>query len=282
MPAIRIVDSHVHFWDPEALAYPWLSGLPALRRPFLPVDYREHTAGIPIERVVFVEANPRPELALREVELVERLAESEPRVAAIVAYVNLLDEVALPRTLDALAAVPLVRGVRQNIQGHPAGFCLQPSFMAGVREAGRRGLTFDLCATHDQLGEVGELVRRCPDTRMVLDHCGKPPIRAGALDPWREHVREIAAAENVACKLSGLLTESDPSAWRDEDLLPYAEHVVESFGPARVMYGSDWPVLTLAGRYPDWYQFTRRFTTGWSARDLSRFYHENAAGFYRI
>ena len=284
--AVRIVDSHVHFWDPEVLHYPWLTGVPPLHRAFLPRDYAAATGQIPIGRMVFVEANCRADEAGREVEFVERLVRAEPRLAGIVAFVDLAQgigtrESGLGKTLDALSRSPRVKGMRQNIQGQPAGFCRQPAFVEGVREVGRRGLVFDLCATHDQLGEVVDLVRDCPVTRFVLDHCGKPAIRDGGFEAWSADVTRLAAYENVCCKLSGLLTEAG-ATWCLEDLVPYAARVVECFGSERVLYGSDWPVLTLAGDYGSWYGFTQRFTQGWSVAERSGFYADNAARVYDL
>ncbi|MEJ2502082.1 MAG: amidohydrolase family protein [Gemmatimonadota bacterium] len=282
MEALSVVDAHVHFWDPAALSYPWLRTTPALDRPHRPRDYAAAHAGLPVEGCVFVEANARPDQNLDEARAVERLARAEPRIAAIVAFVDLTDRVGRSESLDRLAATPRVRGVRQNIQGHPPGFCLAAAFVEGVREVGRRGLPFDLCATHDQLDEVVALVHRCPDTRFVLDHCGKPAIREGRLEPWRGAIDRLAAYDTVRCKVSGLLTEAAPDRRGDAELLPYVEHVVERFGPARVMYGSDWPVVNLAGSGAEWYAFTRRFTRGWGADDTRRFYRDNAVRFYDL
>lgn len=282
MAGHSVVDSHVHFWDPAELDYPWLDALPALRRPFGPAEYAAASAEAPVERVVFVECNPAPGQGVAEARRVQRLAEAEPRLAGIVAFADLLDLGSLVGVLDELSSLPLLRGVRHNIQGNPPGFCLQPAFVAGVLEVGRRGLSFDLCATHDQLGEVAELAARCPDTRLVLDHCGKPAIRDRAMEPWRDSIARLASLEHVWCKLSGLLTEADPARWSEDDLLPYADHIAAAFGTGRLMYGSDWPVLTLAGPYGAWYQFTRRFTRDWSPDEARRFYRDNAAEFYRL
>jgi L-fuconolactonase len=283
---MNVVDAHVHFWDPAQLHYPWLDAVPSLDRAFLPPDYAAATEPISIDRIVFVEANCRATEARREVEFVERLAQREPRVAAIVAFVDLAQGLGgrgsgLGYTLDALASSPRVKGVRQNIQGQAGGFCRTRAFVDGVREVGRRNLVFDLCATHDQLGEVADLVHDCPETRFVLDHCGKPAIRERSVQPWSERIARLAAHDNVCCKVSGLLTEA-AAAWCPEDLLPYAARVVECFGPERVLYGSDWPVLTLAGDYGTWYGFTERFTSGWSPTDRSRFYGDNAARVYGL
>jgi L-fuconolactonase len=276
------VDTHVHFWNPQVLTYPWLEGLTALQRAFLPVDYAEATAGALVERIVFVECNCRPTQNIAEAAYVERLAGEDSRIAAIVAYADLTDVQARDDALETLSRRPLVRGIRHNIQGEPPGFALQPAFIDGVRAVGRSGFTFDLCITHDQLAEASELVAQCPDTRFVLDHCAKPAIRCALVEPWRTEIARLASLENVCCKLSGLLTEAAPDVWEEEDLLPYASHVVEVFGTDRVLYGSDWPVLTLAGEYSDWYRFTQRFTENWTAGERARFYHDNAVQVYGL
>ena len=272
---VMITDSHVHFWNPGELEYPWLESLPSLHKPFLPADY-----GAAVTRIVFVEANCRPEDAIREVRFVQQLAEREPRIGGIVAFADMTDP-DLERTLDTLSCAPLVKGIRHNIQGNAPGFALQHAFVEGVRVVGRRGLSFDLCVTHDQLAEVLELVQRCPDTQFVLDHCGKPAIRLGLLEPWRAAVVRLAAHPNVCCKLSGLLTEA-AGRRSDDDLLPYAAAVLDCFGVKRLLYGSDWPVLTLAGAYDEWFAFTERFTAGWSAAERGLFYEENTARVYGL
>jgi L-fuconolactonase len=277
-----VVDAHVHFWDPQVLTYPWLDDLADLQRAFLPVDYAAASAGAPVERIVFVEGNCRPAQNIAEAAYIDGLAVGEPRISAIVAYADLTDASGRDRALETLAGFPRVRGIRHNIQGEPVGFALQPAFVAGVRAAGRRGFTFDLCITHDQLPEAIELVALCPDTRFVLDHCAKPAVRRGLVEPWRAELARLAAFDTVCCKLSGLLTEATPHAWRDDELVPYASHVMDVFGIDRVLYGSDWPVLTLAGAYSDWYGFTRRFTEQWTATERQRFYHDNALEFYGV
>lgn len=279
---LAVVDAHVHFWDPTTLHYPWLEREPSLCRPFLPADFVAATAAVEVRGILVVEANCRAEEAGREVAFVERLANAEPRIAGIVAFADVADARERARRLDALAASPKLKGIRQNIQGQPPGFCRRPAFVEGVRLVGRRGLPFDLCLTADQLEEVIALVRDCPDTVFVLDHCAKPAIRDREIERWGEGIARLAAAENVCCKLSGLLTEADRAGWREEDLRPYAARVIDCFGPERVMYGSDWPVLTLAGAYDEWYRFTERLTCGWSAAERRGFYAETATRVYGL
>ena len=278
-----IVDAHVHFWDPAELDYPWIEAVPTLRRAFLPGDYTSATADADasVARLVAVEANAAPSQATREVGFFDRLAAVDSRISAIVAFVPLSNAAARDRVLDSLREHPRVKGVRQNIQSEPRGFCLHDAFVDGVREVGRRGYTFDLCVTSDQLAEAITLVERCPDTRFVLDHAGKPRIRDGADPWWHEAIERLASYERVWCKISGLLTEAS-AAQGEAAVLPYACHAVDCFGDERVMYGSDWPVLTLAGSYADWMGVARSLTMGWTAEAMHRFYCDNATRFYGL
>ncbi|MEP7347590.1 MAG: amidohydrolase family protein, partial [Gemmatimonadaceae bacterium] len=218
-----VVDAHVHFWDPALLHYSWLGSVPELNRRFLPSDFAPLVSGT-VDAVVFIEANCSPAECTDEVEFVERLAATESRIAGTVAFVDLLDERGRSAALERLRETNRVVGVRHNIQGHAEGFPLNPTFVRGVREVGEHGLPFDLCLTSDQLSEVTELVRRCPHTSFVLDHCGKPAIRENAFDRWSLDLAHLAAHDNVCCKLSGLLTEAHADQRGDEGLLPYAEH----------------------------------------------------------
>jgi L-fuconolactonase len=276
-----VVDAHVHFWDPGALHYPWLAGVPGLNRAFLPTDFGSLTSAS-VDAVVFVEANCLPTQSTDEVAFVERLASSDGRIAGIVAFVDLLDERATSEALARLSETSHVVGVRYNIQGHAAGFALDASFVRGVREVGRYGLPFDLCVTADQLREVTDLVRRCPDTRFVLDHCGKPAIRDESFVRWAADLARLAALDNISCKLSGLMTEARANQRGDEALRPYAEHALDRFGTGRLLFGSDWPVVTLGGGDAAWRGFTDRFTATWTPNDRQLFYADNTIRLYGL
>lgn len=278
----RVVDAHVHFWDPRVLHYPWLRPLPTLQRPFLLGDYETAVGNVQVEKCVVVECNCLSGEATCEVKLFERLGDSDSRVAGIVAFADLTNAGARDETLACLSARSQVKGIRQNIQGEKPGFALQDAFVGGVRKLGSLGLTFDLCVTHDQLEEANALVSRCPGTQFVLDHCGKPPIRTGARQPWKRDLARLAAHDNVCCKVSGLLTEADPARHDDDEVLAYAMQAVECFGIDRLLYGSDWPVLTLAGKYGSWFEVTTRLTDGWSENECHAFYAANATRVYRL
>jgi L-fuconolactonase len=276
-----IVDSHVHFWDPGVLRYAWQDNVPALRRPFLPADYQSAASVAPVEQIVFIEASSRPPDVLAEVQFVSEFLAIEPRITGLIAFANLAMRAKREAGLEALARFPRVKGIRHNLQREAPGFAVQPSFIEGVRSLERFNFTFDICVQHQQLPDVLELVARAPNVRFVLDHCGKPPIRDQVMEPWRTNITTLAHFDHVFCKLSGLITEAAVD-WRPDDLVPYVSHIIDSFGHDRVMYGSDWPVVTQTGSYVDWYAFTERFTDGWRPDQKRRFYHDNALGFYGL
>lgn len=275
------VDSHVHFWDPTTLSYGWLSGL-SINRPFLPADLSEASRGFNLEKIVFVQADASGDSAVAEVEWVRDLAESEPRIAAIVADAPLEKREEAEPHLDQLTQFPLVKGVRRLIQGKGLGYATQDAFVHGVQQVGARGLRFDICLFHPQMNDAIELVDRCPDVMFVLDHIGKPAIGDQILDPWAEQIGELARRENVWCKLSGMVTETDHEDWRLEDLRPYAERVLEVFGSGRVMFGSDWPVVTLAGTYGHWSEAARSLIDELSDDEQDQILYSNASHFYAL
>jgi len=277
-----VTDAHAHFWSPSRFDYGWISGDSPFARDFLLDDYGRASEGVPVERMVFVECDCDPRQSVAEATWVREMSDADPRIRGIVAHAELTDAVRLDGVLDALAANPLVRGVRHNIQGRPAGFCLQPAFVEGVRKAWGRGLHFELCITHDQMEDAIGLVRQCPGVRFMLDHCGKPGIQAGLTEPWASRMRELAQHPDVYCKVSGLLTEADWTAWTEEEVMGYMASAAEAFGPARIVYGSDWPVSTVAGGYAAWHRVALRFTEGWDAGRRQDFFHDNAGRFYRL
>jgi L-fuconolactonase len=282
-----IVDAHVHLWllrEPSAIPRPWLDTLPALNRSYSLADYRGQTAALPITGMVYVETDVPPPDALREAQWAVSLAQSEPRLQGVVAAAPLDDGPRVRPHLEALSALgPLVKGVRRNLQAErDPQFCLRGDFLAGVRLLAAFGFSFDICIRHDQLPAVTALVRECPDIAFVLDHLGKPPIREGRLDPWREQMAALAALPNVACKMSGLVTEADWAQWQPEELAPYIAHALSIFGPRRVLFGGDWPVLTLASSYRRWAETLAALTAGLSADERRLLWGENARRWYRL
>jgi L-fuconolactonase len=278
-----LVDAHVHFWNPAKLNYPWLAGLPALNRAFLPQDYATAARSANVAKMIFVECGCAPARSVDEVDWISQLAANEPRLKGIVAQVPVERGSRISAELKALAKNRLVKGVRRNLQAETDPyFCLQPDFLAGVRALAQFHFTFDLCITHRQLPAVTQLAARCPEVGFILDHCGKPAIRDHKLDPWRKHLRELASLPNVTCKISGLVTEADPTQCNAGDLQPYVSHVLECFGFDRVLFGGDWPVCQFATPFENWLASLKAIVAGEPEASLRKLFQTNAERIYRV
>lgn len=284
MPEYGIVDSHIHVWDLNRFRYTWLDGNEQLERDYSIADFRDATAGTQIEHIVFVQAAALPEQALAEAEWVDRVATTdEPRITGIVADAPLELGAAAAEHLDRLKPMPRVRGIRRLIQidSDPPALVRRDSFIEGVRLLREYGYTFDICVQRHTLPAVADLVRACPDVQFVLNHLGNPNTARNKSVPWLSDLARVAQYENVACKLSGMLSLAAPD-WTVEKLHPYAEHVIESFGPDRVMYGSDWPVMALRGTYRQWVDAVDAFLSDLSDDERRGIWHDNAVRVYGL
>jgi L-fuconolactonase len=280
---LEFTDSHVHFWDPSLRRYPWLAEVPSIAGVHGPVDLRAESAGDSPARVVFVQADCERSSAMNEVEWVESIADQVPRTSGIIAFAPMDAGDATSSILKELSSKPLVRGVRHLIQGEAdPGFCLSAAFVSGVQECGRLGLTFDLCVRHPQLASVTELVRRCPGTTFILDHAGKPDLRSSILESWRTNITEMAKLPNVSCKVSGLMTEAGTAALELDRFEPVVAHLLGTFGPRRLLFGSDWPVVKLAAPYATWLGMAKKLLAPLSGSEQALIFNGNAARVYRL
>jgi L-fuconolactonase len=285
MPEIPIIDTHVHLWDPQRFRMSWTDGNALLARSYSVDHYQEQTSGLPIEGMVFVECGVEPPYAFLEARWAVACARQDARIQGIVAAAPVEFGLRARTYLEALIELDeqRIKGVRRNLQDEPdPNMCLQPDFVQGVQLLAEYGLSFDICIYHHQLPAVIELVRRCPDTQFILDHLGKPDARAHQLDPWRGQIRELAALPNVACKVSGLVTEADHANWQPADLETYITHVLEAFGEDRVAFGGDWPVLLLASSYTRWVETLWALSASLPERARHKLWHENAKRIYRL
>ena len=283
MPNFPIVDTHLHLWDLGRLRYPWLASVPLLNKNHMIGDYRRACGSVAVAKMVFLQCECDPGQFQQEADWVTEVARADPRIRGIVPWAPLENGEAAGDALSQLAANPLVKGIRRIIQFEAdQEFCLKPGFVRGVQLLHAHGLSFDLCINHRQLANTIKLVRQCPNVSFVLDHIGKPDIKAGLLDPWRAELRELSRFENVWCKVSGLVTEADFAKWKPADLRPYLDHVVDCFGVGRVMFGGDWPVSTQATDYPRWVATLDDALRGCSPDELRQVYVTNAEKFYRV
>ncbi|MDP9137989.1 MAG: amidohydrolase family protein [Pseudomonadota bacterium] len=283
MPDFSIVDSHVHLCDPQRFAYSWTRNAPSLNRRVLPDDLAKAAEPVAIDRFVFVEVDVDFPQHLEEAQWVADLAAADPRLAGMVAALPLERGKAVEAELTELRRLEPLRAVRRLIQNQAdPEFCVRPGFIEGLKLLAPHDLAFDICIFHHQLPNAIRMVRQCPEVRFVLDHIGKPAIKAGHLDPWRQHLRELAALPNVHCKISGVATEADHAAWTAGQLKPYIDHAIETFGFDRVMYGGDWHVAELASTYPRWVEVVDWVVAGASAEEKRQLFRDNAIRFYRL
>jgi L-fuconolactonase len=273
-----IIDAHQHFWRVARGDYGWLEGAPPdLRRDFDPDDLAPLLAAGGVRRTVLVQAAPtRAETAF----LVE-LAQRTPFVAAVVGWAD-LEAADIAAQLARLAKTQKLVGVRPMIQDiADPDWMLRAGPRAGFAALEASGLRLDALVRPEHLPRLARLAERHPGLPIVVDHCAKPDIAGGDLARWAEDLARLARAPAVACKLSGLLGEAGPGAG-DADLAPAVEHVLKVFGPERVMWGSDWPILTLAGDYAGWLARAKRLVSGLAEADQDRVFAGTAERFYGI
>jgi L-fuconolactonase len=270
-----MIDSHVHLWDPSKLPMPWLSGNEVLDREYSVHDFDTHAAGLDVEGIVYVEVDAAPQYALIEA----HLARQQRGVLGVVAHAPVEYGERVRAYLDALGTIgSVIKGVRRLIQNErDADFCSRPDFVRGVQILPEYGLSFDACIRHWQFPALLELARRCPATQIILDHLGKPDIRAHLLDPWRDHMRALAELPNVVCKVSGVVTEAHHQAWTVEDVKLFISHALDVFGEDRVLFGGDWPVVLMASSYERWVATLREL-----AGESSKLWGDNARHAYRL
>ena len=273
------IDAHQHFWRYSPTAYGWIDErMRALRRDFMPEDLEPLLRGKGYVRCVAVQASQ----TLEETRFLLDLAARHDFIGAVVGWVDLRSS-EVEAQLQEFIAHPKFKGVRHVVQDEPDDrFLLHPDVMNGISALESFGLTYDLLVYPRQLPAATELVRRFPRQRFVLDHLGKPEIVKGTRSPWRELVSELSRSPNVYCKVSGLVTEAEWSAWRPEDLRPYLDVVFDAFRPERLLIGSDWPVCTLAGDYGRVLSVVEDYVAGRAPAERDAVLGGTAARFYGI
>jgi L-fuconolactonase len=283
-----MIDSHLHLWDPARLDYDWLRHVPAIAGRHGSAEWATLRPGV--RQAVFVQADCAPTQALDEVDWVAGLTHPALEILGIVAFAPLELGAAVASHLDALRQRPMVRGVRRSVQNEADDFISDRRHVDGLVAVAQRGLTIDVCARDRQLplliDVLTRLFEREPDARVVLDHLGKPDIAAHAGDidgaGWADSLRVLAGFPNLSAKVSGLTTQDHRSSGRDQTLRPYIDHAVACFGPDRLMFGGDWPVVDLAGGYARWLAVFETAMVPLSPRDRLRIEAGTATAFYAL
>jgi L-fuconolactonase len=276
-----IIDSHIHLLDQQRFGYAWANGEPPLKRDWTPDDLANAAKPYEFEGFVFVEVDVDMPQYLDEADWVG--GPRDARVPGSVVSLPLERGAAIEPEMARVAKLKTVRGVPRLIESQPdPHFVLKPAFLEAMLLLPKYNLSFDVCIFHAQAPNALAMMRQCPEISFILDHIGKPGIKAALLDPWRVHIREMAALPNVVCNLSGVTTEAEHKTWTRDQLGPFIDHVIECFGPDRILYGSDWPVSELAGSYLQWLAMLDWATAGFSPADKRKLFRDNAIKAYRL
>lgn len=271
---MTVIDAHQHYWNPTRADYGWLRPGSPLYRSFLPDDLATSLADAAVGTTVLVQAAP----TLAETDWLLDLAGRTPTVAGVVGWVD-LDRPDVAALLAERIPRGLV-GIRPMLQDLPdPDWILARS--AGLRAVSDAGLGFDALVRPAGLAPIAALAERHPGLRIVVDHAGKPPIGTASMDDWWSAIRQVAARPNCVCKLSGLMTEAPPCTPRDT-VVALVRRVADLWGPDRLIWGSDWPVLTLAGDYREWLGLARDALADWDEKETAKVFGGNATRIYRL
>ena len=290
---LELVDTHQHLWDLKLFRLPWLPKEGVLARSYTPEDYGKAIAGTGIKRSVYMEVDVAVEQQPDEAKYLIDLCEQKktPTVGAVIS--GRPGEEAFEKWSKQFQGSPWIKGFRQVLNDAPSGFCIQPTFVKNIQRLSGLGLRFDICMPAKELVNAVKLVKECPDTRFVVDHCGNPDLNCflpegkrpkpalHAADEWKRSIDQLAAAKNTICKISGVIAQVTPG-WSAETLAPAVNHCLDAFGPDRVVFGSDWPVCLNGASLADWVTTLKSIVASRSKEHREKLFSRNAVAFYDL
>ncbi len=272
------LDAHQHFWNYDPITFDWIDdSMTTIRNDYLPDDLLIHLQKNQLDGCITIQCNHSES----ETDQLLKYAEQNIFVKGVVGWTDLKAD-DLEDKLVQISKNPFYKGVRHVVQGEGEGFLLDQKFIEGVRLLKKYNLTYDILVYQNQLKEVLEFVKQCPDQPFVIDHLAKPKIKDGEISAWQKDIQEVAKFDNVHCKISGMVTEANWELWKPEDLYPYIDVVIDAFGVDRVMYGSDWPVCQVAASYDQVIDVVENYTSDFSDEEKSKIFGVNAESFYNI
>jgi len=278
-----VIDTHVHLWDLKRLKLPWVEPNTPLGKDYLVADYNAAARGLNVVKAVYLEVDVAPDQKAREVDVVlEYIQRADtPLSAAVVG--GKVDDADFAKYLDGFKNKAAVKGVRTVLHGGgtPKGHCLTREFQRGLTALAERGLHFELCMRPAELPDAAECVKRNPDLNFVLDHCGNPNP-AGDLTAWKRDLAEVAKRPNVVCKVSGFLANAPEGKWQPGPVAAVINHVLDSFGPDRILFGGDWPVCLKAATLGRWLETVRTSVRDRPGDWERKLLHDNAVRVYRL
>ncbi|TAD84697.1 MAG: amidohydrolase [Bacteroidetes bacterium] len=275
---MKKIDAHHHCWRYNAQKHAWIDdSMRAIQRSFVPSDLQPALDANGVVGTVLVQVDQESE----ENQFMLALAAASPFIKGIVGWVDLQAD-DLAEQLEKLTSATIVKGFRHIAQAEADDFLAQKEIIAGIGTLQRYGFTYDILIKPPQMKAALKLVQALPNQPFVIDHLAKPYIAAGALKTWAQDMRALAQADNVYCKISGLVTEANWTSWTNEQLWPYMDVVLEAFGPQRLMFGTDWPVCLVAASYNAVVASVGLWVEKLSAAEQQDIWYNTAAKFYNL
>ncbi|AKD54441.1 amidohydrolase family protein [Spirosoma radiotolerans] len=272
------IDAHQHFWHFDPVRDSWITDdMASLRRDFLPADLEPILAQNGIDGCVAVQASQSED----ETIFLVRMAQAYDIIKGVVGWVD-LQSAQLPERLQDLSQYKEIKGFRHVAQAEPDDFLTRPAVVEGIRQLASFGLTYDILIYPTQLKAALHLVRSVPNVSFVVDHLAKPYIKKQEISRWSNFMAEIAKNKHVSCKLSGMVTEGDWQNWSKKDFFPYMDVIFETFGPDRIMFGSDWPVCLVAANYTQVKTLVDEYVSNWGEEVRAKVFGANAVSFYKL
>jgi predicted TIM-barrel fold metal-dependent hydrolase/L-rhamnose mutarotase len=275
---MRIVDTHLHLMHLDRFNYPWLKDIPAINRQWTAESFFAEAEKLGIETALHMECDVEEPDQENETRFV--LDHLHPGIAGAIAAAR-PERADFPAHLDRIAALRGVKGIRRILHTQPDELSQSKLFAANLRRLAPLNLTFDLCVLARQLGIGRDLVASCPDVQFVLDHCGVPDIAGNGYGTWASSIERLAELPNVVAKISGVVAYANAD-WSVDDIRPYVEHVIECFGWGRVVWGSDYPVVTLTANLTRWVEVTKQIISAASVSEQSALLSRNAERIYKL
>ena len=272
------IDSHQHFWIFDPVRDSWIDeSMQRIQRDFLPQDLSPVLERNNFKGCVAVQADQTE----AQTHFLLDLAKQNDFIKGVVGWVDLLDKNVADR-LDFFSTEKKLKGFRHVVQGEADDFMLRDDFRRGIAALKAHNYTYDILVFHRQLPAAIDLTNRFPNQAFVLDHIAKPDIKSGQIQSWKENIIELAKAENVLCKISGMVTEANWKTWTPDDLKPYLDVVFENFTPERLMFGSDWPVCLVASEYDLVVKTLEDYITQLPIAQQELIWFKNAERFYGL
>ena len=293
--SIPIVDTHQHLWNLDRFTLAWLDEAPPiLNRSFHLGDYLMATKGLNISKAIYLEVDVIPSQQNDEARFVTEISKDpkHPTVAGVIS--GRPENEGFKKYIDQYKDNKHIKGLRRLMETTPSGFCLQPRFIHSVTYLGELNKHFEITIQPTQLNDALSLVKRCSNTRFVIDHCGTADPKAfiseknqrGAIpmheaDQWKADMSRLADQSNTVCKISGIVAHA-PNGWTTEHLAPIVNHCLDEFGPDRVMFGGDWPVCLLGARYGEWVNALNEIVSNRPEGDRQKLFHRNGTRTYQL